>query len=286
MTQACHMRAAAILGLAMVAGGWMPLVSQERPGASPAPPAARVAVAGPVVVVGDDPAPPPTPPPPPKPPAPPKPRASALEATVPERVPAESLVVVSVITTCADVIVEVYRDGSLFSSVPVEELIPAGGARRWVFTGKAASYAILVDASSPGRQRRWLRTDIGVSPTPPPGPGPPPPPPPPPLAKGAKFLIIEETDDRARLPRGQLEIITSQTMRRSIEAVASKTAGVPDVRVLDDDLRVTEQPWAGMLQSSRSSVPWLVICSGDQCQGMPLPANVQAMSDLLARFAP
>jgi hypothetical protein len=119
----------------------------------------------------------------------------------------------------------------------------------------------------------WLATQGGASPFVPPNPAPFP-------SDGLRVLVLEETEERSRLPVKQLTALTSAKCRDYMDAKAMKGPdGSPEWQVWDDDLPTDKmQPiWKEAVDvakaKSNGARPWLIISNGNGGYSGPLPAT-------------
>ena len=131
---------------------------------------------------------------------------------------------------------------------------------------------------------------IGEAPPVPPGPGPKPDPTPPapiPVA-GLRVLIVEETEDRPKLPANQTLILGSTLLRSWLNASCAKGADgrSPEYRILDKDtpMATDAKHWQDAMKRPRSQLPWIVISNGTTGFEGPLPATVDETLALLKKF--
>lgn len=106
--------------------------------------------------------------------------------------------------------------------------------------------------------------------------------PPPVPGEGQHVLLIEESEDRSRLPSGQLAIITSVDLRAWLSSQGW------DWRIWDQHMDASlDDGWfrqaAGL---SRSSIPWVIISNGRQGYSGPLPPTVGELKSLIGRYGP
>lgn len=118
-----------------------------------------------------------------------------------------------------------------------------------------------------------------LSPIPGPGPGPKPGPAPIEVEK-LVVLVIEETGERGKITRGQLNVLSSTAMRDAI-----KQAG-GEYRQLDKDADVSraEQWVKDGLVAKRDGLPWLIVASKKGGVSLPLPDSTEAVLKHVERF--
>ena len=183
--------------------------------------------------------------------------------------------------------------------------------------------ATVVTASHPGRYRILcytgnqdgpslpsITTVIVSSPQPgptPPEPSPPPTPPEPspvppnpeptpklapiPEIKGLAVLIVEESEDRNKLPAGQRAIILGRTARNYLDSKCDTDPERPDwksYRIWDQHevLDGVHPVWVRAMNRPRKSVPWLIVSNGSRNIGYegPLPSTVDEFIKLLSQY--
>jgi hypothetical protein len=114
--------------------------------------------------------------------------------------------------------------------------------------------------------------ELGKPPTPPPGPAPIP-------VAGLHVLIVEETDDRGRIPQGQLAVLQTTQIQ---ELVKSKNG---QFRQYDDDPEITDPIWKAARNRPRTALPWIIVSNGSSGVEQPLPATIEETLALIGRFA-
>lgn len=132
----------------------------------------------------------------------------------------------------------------------------------------------------------------GPAPVPPePGPTPPGPEPPAPIPGGElRVLIVEESADRAKLPAAQQAVLFSPRVRDYLNTncAVGPDGKTPEWRILDKDTDLSGESaiWQAVMKRPRQSLPWIVIGYGNTGYEGPLPATVDEMLKLLARYTP
>jgi hypothetical protein len=174
---------------------------------------------------------------------------------------------------------------------------PAG--TKLFLTGPAGSYKVKLRAirfDKDGRTHVETATAVvsigtpppGPTPTPEPDPGPPPVPAPIPLP-GLRILIVEESKERAKLPRAQRLIILGKPMRDYMDAKCVREVETNQAGwwILDKDVDTSAMPkhWRDAMKRPRTSIPWLIVSNGRTGYEGPLPASVPDMLDLLKKYA-
>lgn len=91
-------------------------------------------------------------------------------------------------------------------------------------------------------------------------------------------LIVEETEDRIKLPRQQLAAITGTQWKAIVPT--------GQWRVLDQHVTLsTESQWVkDALAVKRDSVPWLLISDGKAGFSGPMPENEADLIELLKKY--
>lgn len=93
---------------------------------------------------------------------------------------------------------------------------------------------------------------------------------------GLRALIVYDNDTKQKLPRGQLAIIDSSTLRTKLSASCTKTPeGVPEWRIVPSTVAFNaDQPiWQKLMAVPRPSLPWLLFTDGKKTDSIPLPAT-------------
>lgn len=177
--------------------------------------------------------------------------------------------------------------------IPSKTILPVEGGRRLVFAvGQPGTYQFILSvANQASVDSTIFAVTVGPPPGPspspsPPGPVPPSPTPPSPQA-GLRVLFVEESADRARLPREQYHALYSPNVASYLNAkCAAGPSGTPDWRRWDDDADVSLAGpiFREMLSAPRQSLPWVVI-RGDAgiVASEPLPKNEAELLSLLRR---
>jgi len=186
----------------------------------------------------------------------------------------------------------------------------AGGTGKIESKTFAAPWIYTIEGSAPGKVelllvprglqeeseiRRTVLSVLGENPQPPPIPVDPvnpdpvrPDPVTPTIVTGPlQILVIEETGDRVRIPRTQLEALFGQRLREYCSGHCSKADGVtPDFRVIDKDSDVgkAEQWIQAAFKEPRTSLPWISLSNGKTGFSGPLPEDEDRLMQLLKRF--
>lgn len=136
----------------------------------------------------------------------------------------------------------------------------------------------------------WARIIAGKGPMPPPPPPPPPGPDPKPSPApipviGNRCLIVYETADLAKMPAAQMQIIYSKLVRDYLNSkcVLGADGKTKEWRMWDQNVSVGAESklWQDAMARSRTSVPWLIVSTGNSGVEMPLPANVDETMKIL-----
>ena len=136
---------------------------------------------------------------------------------------------------------------------------------------------------------------IGEAPPVPPGPTPPDPKPPGPTpdpapipTAGFRFLIVEETAERSKLPADQREIIGSTVLRLALNAACAKgpDGKSPEWRIIDKDapMAAESKVWQDAMARPRKSLPWLIVSNGTTGFEGPLPATVNEVLAIVEKY--
>lgn len=113
--------------------------------------------------------------------------------------------------------------------------------------------------------------------------------PPPFPSDGLRVLILEETADRGKLPRSQLEILSSTALVKWLDEHCVKDGW----RKFDDDLTaddlkfaspVWQQAFTETKAQSQGNVPWIAITDGTRGESMKLPQTEAELMTILAKY--
>lgn len=176
---------------------------------------------------------------------------------------------------------------------PVDVLeLPTDAGRLYGLDVPAGKYLVTVLSVEAGnisvdRVRVEVRT-----PTPDPDDPDPPPQDVPFPAPGLAVMVVREASDQS-LPPAQLSIFTSKTINSWLAANCVKDSkGDPFARTWDDDYTADQLGNVGddvkaayaATKAAAKSMPWICISNGKTGFSGPLPANVDAMLELLGRY--
>lgn len=135
---------------------------------------------------------------------------------------------------------------------------------------------------------------VGTPPPPvPPGPVPPVPPGPTPApiaGDGFKVLIVYETAETSKMPKGQELVLYSQTVRDYLNAKCpvGSDSKTKEWRIFDKDVATASESktWQDAMKRDRKSVPWIVVSNPQKGGGFegPLPASVDEAMTLLKKY--
>lgn len=125
--------------------------------------------------------------------------------------------------------------------------------------------------------------ELGARP-PPPGPGPGPAPI---TDTGLRVLIVYDVNGKARLPREQMALLDSPTLRAYLDAHCTKNGTVPEWRIVPTDTVFNaDQPiWQKLMAQPRAGDNWLVVTNGKGAESVALPANEDAALALIGKYA-
>lgn len=106
---------------------------------------------------------------------------------------------------------------------------------------------------------------------------------------GFRVLIVEETAERGKLPKGQWEQIMATapgSVRDYCKSHCVKVGSDPEYRIVDKDVDASrESPiWQAALKRERKSVPWLIASNGKHGFEGPLPSTTAETIALLKRY--
>jgi hypothetical protein len=116
-----------------------------------------------------------------------------------------------------------------------------------------------------------IADELAKSPSPTPGPAPIP-------VAGLHVLIIEETDDRNKIPQGQLAALQSTLIPAEVKAKGGQ------FRQYDDDPPIADPLWSAARSRPRTSLPWIIVSNGTGGFEGPLPASIDDTLALIRRF--
>lgn len=110
--------------------------------------------------------------------------------------------------------------------------------------------------------------------------------PPPIAADGFRVLIVEEAQDRSKLPPSQLAIFTSKEVTDYLDSKCVKVNGTPEYRIYDKDTSFTNESdiWKNAMRLERKSLPWIIVSNGRSGYSGPLPATASETLDLLRKY--
>lgn len=170
--------------------------------------------------------------------------------------------------------------------------------------GPPGVYVIEVEALKLNKEGEtdWQRSRVTLTiedktPAPgptPPGPVPPGPTPPPATAPiagpGLRMLIIEESGDRTKLTRGQVQAIGSATLRDYLRSKSKEKPGDMPYRIWDKDQDPAgdDKEWQDAYNAAKArpdfSIPWLVISDGKTGESVPLPKTFTETFDKVKKY--
>lgn len=162
-------------------------------------------------------------------------------------------------------------------------------------------YFLVVNNANEGGGLSTRRIQVGALPVPiPPAPVEPPTPPAPVVppapfpAAGLTVVIIEETEQRSKLPADQLAILTSPKVTAWAKEHCQKLGTQSALRVLDADLAMDASSPKDLIeglaaakrdvQKAGGKLPWIVISNGVGGASQALPATVDETLALLDKF--
>jgi hypothetical protein len=126
----------------------------------------------------------------------------------------------------------------------------------------------------------------GPKPPEPPGPGPNPPGPTPIPTTGFRVLIVWETKDLSTYPSSQIAAVNAREVREYLNAKCVKVGSQPEWRVYDPDTDVSRESkiWQDAMKIKRDKLPWIVVSDGVKGTSEPLPADKDALMNLLKTY--
>lgn len=123
----------------------------------------------------------------------------------------------------------------------------------------------------------WIWIPTSVSPAPPvPEPQPVVPIP----GEVLRVLIVEETDERSKLPSSQVALMLSGDLYQWL------TDHKTEWHIWDKDVDVSResQVWQDAMKIPRQSLPWLIVSNGKNGESVPLPKSWDEMAKLLEKY--
>lgn len=161
-------------------------------------------------------------------------------------------------------------------------------------TYKIKCHAVRLKDGKPIIETARFTLTVGepTPPTPLPGPTPPGPPKPPGPPGGGftRALILYETAELSKLPRGQEAILYDASIRAYLKKQTRTNKDNPQgsFRIWDKDVDASSEAkgWQELLGRPRSTIPWLILANdaGIVFEG-PLPADVKTTLNLLEQKA-
>ena len=101
-------------------------------------------------------------------------------------------------------------------------------------------------------------------------------------------LMIEESDDRAKITKGQYNALFGSAMRDYINASVAKEDGQPALRILDKDQATLgmSKHWqdAAKKRPANFTTPWLIVSNGVSGWEGPMPADEAETKAILAKY--
>lgn len=103
---------------------------------------------------------------------------------------------------------------------------------------------------------------------------------------GFRVLIVEEAQERVKLPASQLTIFTSQELTDYCDAKCVKVNNTPEYRIYDKDIQLTNESdvWKKAMAIERKSLPWLIVSNGRSGYSGPLPLTIDETMQILKRY--
>lgn len=100
-------------------------------------------------------------------------------------------------------------------------------------------------------------------------------------ADGLHVLVVEETEDRTKLPPSQIVALTSSVLR---DYVAAKQG---QFMMADDDSPIEHMDplWAAALARPRTGLPWIIVSNGTNGAEQLLPQDIDATLELIRQYA-
>lgn len=103
---------------------------------------------------------------------------------------------------------------------------------------------------------------------------------------GFRVLIVEEAQERVKLPASQLSIFTSEELTDYCNAKCVKVNNTPEYRIYDKDVKFTNESdvWKKAMAIERKSLPWLIVSNGRSGYSGPLPLTIDETMKILKRY--
>lgn len=120
---------------------------------------------------------------------------------------------------------------------------------------------------------KYHEASVSPNPNPEPTPGP---------VSQRFVLLTEETSDRSKLPKGQLEILTSQDVRDFLAGVCQSRKW--DVSLTAEEIANESEEWRDMFAGHYSPPPGIDISNGRKHYSGPLPKDVEELKSLLRKY--
>jgi hypothetical protein len=105
--------------------------------------------------------------------------------------------------------------------------------------------------------------------------------------KGLRVLMIEETQDRSKLPPDQTLIFTSGVIADYLNANCAKEKdGHPAWYILDKDTDMSNAAsvWKKAMKIPHDPTPWILISNGRKGVSRPLPKTVDETQKLIEKY--
>ena len=108
-------------------------------------------------------------------------------------------------------------------------------------------------------------------------------------APGLRVLIVEESSEREKLPREQLELLASRDVRKWLDehCAMGSDGKTPEWRIFDPDANLAKEStiWREAIKIHGEILPRIVVSNGKRGFVGPLPANTAEALKLLAKYA-
>lgn len=105
-----------------------------------------------------------------------------------------------------------------------------------------------------------------------------------PVSHEFRVLIIEDVKQREKLPKRQLETLTSKAVRDFLKEKCVKVNGSPDFKVLHITTPLSPAWRATVEKYPAKSYPWMWVTNGDKGISVPLP-EVDKFIDIVKPYA-
>ena len=170
-------------------------------------------------------------------------------------------------------------EGEKFPTLEIIVELDKISATEWKFpdSTQPGRYRVTAEAFDEitGPIKKRITVEVGGTPKPDPEPPKPDPNDVVPIpGDGLRVLIVYEQDDQSKYKPDIIKQLYSLTMRQFLNSVCVKSsAGLPEYRVLDEEVEGEDSIWLTALKRKRESLPWIIISNGKRGFEGPLPTT-------------